>query len=92
MESMRDLLREELAHSLQALPPIERLAMGWPVAAGASIAARSSVSALENGVCTVEVDTPEWLTQLRSMEERLRILLAEVAKVPLTALHFKQKP
>lgn len=92
MESMRDLMREELAHSLQTLPPVERLALGWPVAAGSSIAARSAVSGLEKGVCTIQVQSPEWLAQLRSMEERLRILLTEVAKVPLTALHFEQKP
>ncbi|MBS1813501.1 MAG: DUF721 domain-containing protein [Acidobacteria bacterium] len=92
MESMRDLLRGELAHSLQSLPPLERLAMAWPVAAGSSIAARSAVSALDKGVCTIQVETPQWLAQLRPMEERLRIMLTDVAKVPLTALHFEQKP
>ena len=46
---MRDLLRNSLRTSLAGLPPLDRLAAAWPVAAGHGIASRARVSGLQGG-------------------------------------------
>lgn len=84
MQGMRDMLRSVLGDSLSALPPIERLAAAWPVAAGHNIAAHSSVVALEGTIATIHVADKNWLQQLRSMTPQLRGELARIARVPLT--------
>jgi len=92
MQTMRDLLRSALGVSLSALPPVERLAAAWPVAAGASIAGHSVVARLEGTVVTVEVADRAWLQQLRSMTPQLRGELSRIARVPLTDILFEYKP
>ncbi len=84
MQGMREMLRSALGDSLSALPPLERLAAAWPVAAGHSIATHSSVIALEGAVATIQVADKNWLQQLRGMEQQLRGELARIARVPLT--------
>ncbi len=92
MEPLRDLLRSALANSLSSLPAIERAAAAWPVAAGHAIAQHSAVLALEGTSVTIQVDGAAWLQQLRNMAPRLQKELANVAGIPLTAIHFQQKP
>jgi len=92
MENMRSLLRSSLADSLSALPPVERLAAAWPVAAGHAIAAHSHITTLEGTVATVQVSGKEWLQQLRSMTPQLRREVARIARVPLTDILFEYKP
>ncbi len=92
MQALRDILRQSLKSSLDKLAPLDRLAAAWPVAAGHSIARHSAVISLQNGVATVEVTTPEWLQQLRSMTPQLRGDLQQVSGIPLTDILFVLPP
>ena len=91
MEQMRDMLRSVLGRSLSALPPLDRLAAAWPVAAGHAIAERSSVVALEGATATVQVSDMAWQRQLGSMRGQLMGDLARVSRVPLTDILFVTK-
>jgi len=50
---------------------ISTLANDWPEIVGAALAAHSSVRAIRDGVCTVEVDDAGWATQVRYAESQL---------------------
>lgn len=89
MDSMRNILRESLAKSLEHLSPLDRLSAAWPVAAGHSIASRSAVAEFRNGVCHVQADSP-WIAHLQPMAENLRRQLEEIAHVKVRALHFQE--
>lgn len=88
MQQLRDLLRYNLARSLSALSPLDRLSTAWPVAAGHSIAERSSIVRLDGTVAIAEVRDPGWLRQLREMTPQLRGELARISGVPLTDILF----
>jgi len=42
---------------------------GWAAAVGGAVAAHARPRTLRDGVLVVEVDSPEWATQLRYLEE-----------------------
>jgi predicted nucleic acid-binding Zn ribbon protein len=42
---------------------------GWATAVGEAVAAHARPRTLRDGVLSVEVDSPEWATQLRYLEE-----------------------
>ena len=44
---------------------------GWPEVVGEAVAAHARPRTLRQGVLIVEVDSPEWATQLRYLEEEL---------------------
>lgn len=44
---------------------------GWPQVVGEAVAAHTRPRTLRQGVLVVEVDSPEWATQLRYLEEDL---------------------
>ena len=92
MQALRDILRQNLRLSLDALSPLDRLATAWPVAAGHAIAAHSAITALENGVATAEVAQPQWLQQLRELTPQLRGDLQRVSGIPLTDILFVLPP
>lgn len=92
MQAMRDLLRNSLAKSLDALTPGDRVAAAWPVAAGHAVASRTSVTSVENGVVTVAVPDKAWADQLWGVRERLRTELASVSRLPLTDILFVVPP
>ena len=50
MEGMRDLLKNTLGQSLNALGDEDRLAAAWPVACGKAMAERGRVVGYEDGV------------------------------------------
>jgi hypothetical protein len=42
---------------------------GWAAAVGGAVAAHTRPRTLRDGILVVEVDSPEWATQLRYLEE-----------------------
>src|ERR1700722_9653644 len=91
MDSMRDMLKKNLARSLEALPVADRLAAAWPVACGKAMADRGEIVGFENGVVEVEVRDAVWLDQMRSMGAVLERELAKIAGVKIAGIHFQVK-
>ena len=61
MDSMRDMLKKNLARSLEAMPVMDRLEAAWPVACGKAMADRGEIVGFENGVIQVQVQDSVWL-------------------------------
>ena len=91
MDSMRDMLKKNLARSLDTLPVADRLAAAWPVACGTAMAARGEIVGFENGVVEVQVQDAVWLDQMRSMGAVLQSELAKIAGVKIAGIHFEVK-
>ena len=92
MQPLRDILRNNLRTSLQALTPLDRLAAAWPVVAGHAIAERSEIVRLEGTQAAVEVRDPAWLPELRANTPRLTGDLARVSGVAVADILFFAAP
>ena len=88
---MREMLRKNLARSLEAMPVADRLAAAWPVACGKAMADRGEIVGFENGVVDVQVQDSVWLDQMRSMGSVLESQLAKIAGVKIVGIHFEVK-
>ena len=91
MDSMRDMMRKNLARSLEAMPVMDRLAAAWPVACGKAMADRGEIVGFENGVVEVLVQDSVWVDQMRSMGPVLQSQLAKIAGVKIAGIHFEVK-
>jgi Dna[CI] antecedent, DciA len=91
MDGMRDILRNTLGRSLSHLRPIDRLATAWPVTCGRAMAARGTVTAYEDGIVHIEVESHTWLLQMRSLRSTLARDMARIAEVPVREIHFEVK-
>jgi len=91
MESMRDMLKKNLARSLDTLPVADRLAAAWPVACGKAMADRGEIVGFEKGIVEVLVQDGVWLNQMRSMGAVLERELAKIAGVKIVGIHFEVK-
>jgi predicted nucleic acid-binding Zn ribbon protein len=69
---LRESLRE-VATELRLDDPdvVSRVLDGWPAAVGPVVAAHARPRTLRDGVLTVDVESPEWATQLRYLEEEV---------------------
>ena len=67
---LRDALAE-VAADLRLDDPetVGGVLAGWAAAVGGAVAAHARPRTLRDGVLVVEVDSPEWATQLRYLEE-----------------------
>lgn len=90
MQRMRYLLRGSLGRSLRELPPEDRLAAAWAVAAGPALAARAEVTGYHEGELTLHVRGKEWIETIAHMRPVLQSELSRIAGVPVTAIHLKQ--
>ena len=82
----------ELARSLGLSEPdaFARVHAAWPDAVGPAVAAATRPVGLRDGTATVEVDGPEWATQLRYLEEQLvRALTERVGPGVVERLRFQ---
>ncbi len=91
MDSMRELLRRNLARSLEAMPEIDRLTAAWPVACGKAMADRGEIVGFDDGIVRIEVKDALWLDQMRSMSAILQSDLAKIAGVKIAGIHFEVK-
>ena len=91
MDSMRDMLKKNLARSLEKLPVADRLHAAWPVACGKAMAVRGEIVGFEGGVVEVQVQDAAWLDQMRSMGPVLQSELAKIAGVKIAGIHFQEK-
>jgi hypothetical protein len=91
MENMREMLKKNLARSLDALPATDRLHAAWPVACGKAMADRGEILRFEDGIVLVEVRDAVWLEQMRSMRGVLESELAKIAGVKIAGIHFEVK-
>ncbi len=91
MDSMREMLKKNLARSLDALPAAERLAAAWPVACGTAMAGRGKIVGFTDGMVRVEVQDAMWLDQMLSMRAALERELAKIAGVKIAGIHFEVK-
>ena len=91
MNSMRDMIKHNLARSLETLPPADRLIAAWPVACGKAMADRAHILGFDDGVVRIEVESAVWLDQMRSMRAMLESELGRIAGVKIAAIHFEVK-
>jgi len=92
MQRMRDVLRESLGLSLDALSELDRLATAWPVACGASLARHGEIVELDaERTVHIRVDGAEWMREFLDMRSSLRQNLARIARVPLNGIHFEEQ-
>ena len=89
MLSIRDFLRHNLGRALEPLPPLDRLTAAWPVACGTTLAARARITDYTNNELHILVQDRLWLDQFLSMRGPLSASLARIARLPVTAIHFK---
>lgn len=57
-----------------------RLADRWRTVVGDAVAAHARPRNLQAGILTIEVDTPEWATQLRFLEAQIVARVAEAVE------------
>ena len=91
MDGMRDLLKKNLARTLERLPDADRLSAAWTLACGKAMADRGEIVSFAGGVVEVEVRDAAWLDQMRSMRAVLESELARIAGVRIVAIHFELK-
>lgn len=91
MESMREMLKKNLARSLDGLIVMDRLTAAWPVACGKAMADRGEIVGFEHGVVEVLVEDTVWLDQMRSMGAVLQSELGKIAGVKIAGIHFELK-
>ena len=91
MEGMRDLLKDSLGRSLNALHDEDRLVAAWPVACGKTMAGRGAVVGYADGVVRVQVEDAAWLRQLMSLREQLAREMERIAGVKVSEIHFEKR-
>jgi predicted nucleic acid-binding Zn ribbon protein len=91
MEAIRSLLHEKLRVSLRGMRDEDRMAAAWTVACGRAMAERGSVVGYEAGVVRVEVVDAVWIAQMRALDATLRREMAQIAGLPVVAIHFELK-
>jgi hypothetical protein len=91
MDNMREMLKRNLARSLDALPAVDRLNAAWPVACGKAMADRGEIVGFADGVVEVQVRDAVWLEQMLSMRGVLEAELAKIAGVKIAGIHFELK-
>ena len=65
------------------------LAANWPQVVGEAVAAHARPRKIHDGVLVMEVDSPEWATQLRFLEARILDRVATAAPgAGVTGLRF----
>jgi hypothetical protein len=89
METMRDLLRGNLARSLSHLTDEDKLSAAWTVACGRAMAERGTVVGFDAGVVRILVADVAWQSQMVSMRAQLARELARIAGLPVIGIHFE---
>jgi hypothetical protein len=91
MEGMRELLRDNLRRSLQAMKETDRLAVAWPVVCGAAMAVHGEIVGYRDGIVSLDVSDSGWMQQMMSVQGQLSGELGRIAGVRVTGIHFERK-
>lgn len=91
MENIRELLKNSLGQSLQALDDADRLAAAWPIASGKAMSGRASVVGYADGILRLEAVNEAWMREMMSIKGRLASEMSHIAKVPVREIHIEMK-
>jgi hypothetical protein len=81
MERAREGLRKIVVDAIRRAPAPEAPLLGWPLACGAAVAARTRALACNDGVLRVEVPDAAWRNELLALVPRYLATLNQFAKV-----------
>jgi hypothetical protein len=81
MERARDGLQKIVVDSLRRAPAGDAPVLGWPLACGAGVAARTRAVSYEGGVLRVEVPDAAWRSELSALAPHYLATLNQFAEV-----------
>ena len=81
MERARDGLQKIVVDAIRRAPAGQAAVLGWPLACGAAVAARTRAVSCADGVLNVEVPDALWRNELVSLAPRYLAMLNQFAKV-----------
>jgi hypothetical protein len=81
MERARDGLQKIVVDAIRRAPAAEAPLLGWPLACGAAVAARTRALAYNDGVLRVEVPDAAWRNELIGLIPKYLATLNQFAKV-----------
>jgi hypothetical protein len=81
MERARDGLQKIVVDAIRRAPAGQAAILGWPLACGAAVAARTRALGYADGVLSVEVPDPMWRIELVDLVPRYLATLNQFAKV-----------
>ena len=81
MERARDGLQKIVVDAIRRAPAAEAPMLGWPLACGSTVAARTRAISYADGVLNVEVPDALWRSELLSLVTRYLATLNQFAKV-----------
>ena len=81
MQSARDGLQKIVVDAIRRGPSADAPLHGWPLACGATVAARTRVLGYSDGVLRVEVPDAQWRNELIALVPHYLSTLNQFAKV-----------
>ena len=81
MERARDGLQKIVVDAIRRAPAAEAPLLGWPLACGATVAARTRAVSYSDGVLNVEVPDSLWRNELVNLVPKYLATLNQFAKV-----------
>jgi hypothetical protein len=81
MERARDGLQKIVVDAIRRAPAAEAPVLGWPLACGSTVAARTRAVSYADGVLNVEVPDAMWRNELVSLVPKYLATLNQFAKV-----------
>ena len=81
MERARDGLQKIVVDAIRRAPAAEAPILGWPLACGATVAARTRAVSYADGVLNVEVPDALWRNELVYLVPRYLATLNQFARV-----------
>ncbi|MGZ4820399.1 MAG: DUF721 domain-containing protein [Terriglobales bacterium] len=81
MDRAREGLQKLVVDAIRRAPAAEAPILGWPLACGATVAARTRALSYADGVLNVEVPDALWRTELVSLVPKYLATLNQFAKV-----------
>jgi hypothetical protein len=81
MERARDGLQKIMVEAIRRAPAAEAPLLGWPLACGAAVAARTRALAYNDGLLRVEVPDAAWRNELLALVPQYLATLNQFAKV-----------
>ena len=81
MERARDGLQKIVVDAIRRAPAGQAAILGWPLACGATVAARTRAVSYADGVLNVEVPDALWRNELVNLAPKYLAMLNQFAKV-----------